>query len=101
MQDVFPLHTCPRCGNTLEAGFASRSSGLSFIAPDKFARFMFLDEDVSKAGFRKLFPWKAEYNRAYRCQTCKLYLRDYGVIYSRHEAETIAVSLLDKNIQTE
>jgi len=47
------VETCPRCGETMERGFSARAAGLSFIAPEKFNRYAFLDEDIAQAGLRK------------------------------------------------
>jgi hypothetical protein len=44
------LETCPCCGAALEAGFAGKAIGLSFVAPGKLERFAFLDEDLAKSG---------------------------------------------------
>jgi hypothetical protein len=85
--------TCARCGTALEPGFAGKAIGLSFVAPEKFERFAFLDEDVAKSGLRKFLPWKAEYFRSYLCQSCELYLIDFGTALDRGQAEQIARSL--------
>ncbi|MCE9562168.1 MAG: hypothetical protein K8U57_08955 [Planctomycetes bacterium] len=85
--------TCPRCSHPFVAGFAAKASGLSFVAPDKFNQFAFVDEDLAKAGLTKLLPSKAKYFRSYLCRGCELYLVDYGTVLSRHEAERVAESL--------
>jgi hypothetical protein len=59
------LQNSPRCSTALEAGFAAKAMGLSFVAPEKLERFAFLDEDLAKSGLRKLLPSKAEYLRSY------------------------------------
>ena len=87
------LETCPRCGAVLDAGFAGRASPLSFVAPEKFERFAFLDEDLAKSGLRSLLPWKAEYFRSYLCRSCELYLIDFGTTLDRGQAEQVARSL--------
>ena len=87
------LETCPRCGTTLESGFACKAIGLSFVAPDKFERFAFLDEDLAKSGLRKLLPSKVEYFRSYLCRSCELYLIDFGTTLDRGQAEQVARSL--------
>jgi hypothetical protein len=87
------LETCPRCGAALEAGFAGKAIGLSFVTPDKFERFAFLDEDLAKSGLRKLLPSKAEYFRSYLCRSCELYLIDFGTTLDRSQAEQDARSL--------
>jgi len=92
------FQTCPRCRQQLQAGFTARAAGLSFITPEKFERFAFLDEDLSSAGLRKLIPWKAEYFRSYLCRSCELYLVDFGTVLDRTQAEIVAKSLaLDRN----
>lgn len=88
-----PIDKCPRCGDPLEQGFAARAVGLSFVKSDKLEHIVFLDEDVSRSGLRKLFPWKAEFFRSAICRSCKLYLIDYGQVYSRKRTEEIAGSL--------
>jgi hypothetical protein len=85
-----PFQKCPRCASALEAGFAARSAGLSFIPPEKFRSFAFVDEDLSGAGLRRVLPWKAEYFRSYLCQECSLYLVDYSEVLDRPQAQAIA-----------
>jgi hypothetical protein len=84
------LTTCPRCGRSLAAGFAAKAAGLSFVAPEQFKRFAFLDEDLSGAGLTKLLPSKAKYFRSYLCRGCELYIIDYSTALSRKEAERVA-----------
>jgi hypothetical protein len=92
MENV-PVGKCPRCGSSLEQGFAVRGVGLSFVEPSKFEQFLFLDEDVSQSGLKKLLPSRAQYYRSCLCRSCRLYLIDYAVIYSRDDAEAVAASL--------
>lgn len=87
------LTICPRCGQPLASGFAARSAGLSFVAPDKLKQFAFLDEDLSGAGLTKLLPSKAAYFRSHLCRGCELYLIDFSTALSGHEAERLADSL--------
>ena len=87
------LQTCPRCGAAVKAGFAGKAIGLSFVAPEQFERFAFLDEDLAKSGLRKLLPSRAEYFRSYLCRTCELYLIDFGTTLDRGQAEQVARSL--------
>jgi hypothetical protein len=87
------FETCPRCGAALQAGFAAKAIGLSFVAPDKLERFAFLDEDLAKSGLRKLLPSKADYFRSYLCRSCDLYLIDFGTTLDRGQAEQVARSL--------
>ncbi|HUY90923.1 MAG TPA: hypothetical protein VMV10_19460 [Pirellulales bacterium] len=88
------LQTCPRCSAALEAGFAVKASGLSFVAPEKLERFAFLDEDLAKSGLRNLLPSKAEYFRSYLCRSCELYLIDFRTTLDRDQAEQVARSLI-------
>lgn len=92
------FQTCPRCGQPLDGGFAARAAGLSFVAPEKFERFAFLDEDLSQSGLRKVFPWKAEYFRSYLCRSCDLYLVDFGTILDRSQADEVAKSLIRRSV---
>jgi len=85
--------TCPRCSQPFVAGFTAKASGLSFVAPEKFKQFAFVDEDLAKAGLTKLLPSKATYFRSYLCRVCELYLVDFGTTLSRQEAEQVAESL--------
>lgn len=87
------MTTCPRCGHQLVAGFAAKAAGLSFIAPDKFKRYVFLDEDLGRAGWSKLLPSKAEYFRSYLCRGCELYMVDYGTAIGRADATEEAEAL--------
>lgn len=82
---------CPRYGEPMKAGFAARAATLSFIEPEKFRRFAFIDEDLAQTGLlRKLLPWKGEYYRAYLCRSCSLYVVDYSHTLSRREADEAA-----------
>lgn len=87
------LTTCPRCAHVLKAGFSARAMGISFIEPEKFQNFAFVDEDVSGAGLSKVLPSKAAYFRAYLCRACELILIDYSRTYSREEANALAATL--------
>jgi hypothetical protein len=84
---------CPRCGTALDPGFAAKNIGLSFVTPEKFEHFAFLDEDLAKSGLRKLLPWKAEYFRSYLCRSCELCLIDFGATLDRGQAEQIVRSM--------
>ena len=81
---------CPRCGKAMDAGFAHKAAGLSFVAPEKLDHFIFIDEDLSQAGLHKFLPSKAEYFRSFLCRSCKLYVVDYSRSLSRPEAEQLA-----------
>ena len=88
------IEECPRCRKPLDAGFAHRNLGLSFISPEKLDRFVSVDEDVAKAGLLpRVLPWKAAYLRSYLCRGCELYMVDYGKTLSRTEAKKLAKSL--------
>jgi hypothetical protein len=87
------FQNCPRCRDSLEAGFAAKAPGLSFVAPDKLQHFIFVDEDLANSGLRKLLPSPAEYFRSYLCRSCQRYIIDYSVSLDRaqanHAAETM------------
>lgn len=85
-----PFADCPRCGKPLQAGFASKTVGLSFVAPAKLERFLAVDEDLTEAGLSKFLPSKAEYFRSYLCRACELYVVDYSVTLDRHSAKQVA-----------
>ncbi len=88
------FHSCPRCGEALQAGFAHKAPGLSFVAPDKLQHFVFLDEDVAKSGLSKLLPSPAKFLRSYLCRSCELYMIDYSTTLSRAEATQAAQASL-------
>jgi len=77
----------------MEAGFAAKATGLSFVAPDKFQHFMFVDEDLAQAGLRKVLPSPAEYFRSYLCRSCQLYIIDYRVCLDRAQANQVAEAI--------
>jgi hypothetical protein len=87
------FQSCPRCGEALQAGFAHKAPGLSFVAPDKLQHFVFLDEDVAKSGLSKLLPSPAAFFRSYLCRSCELYIIDYSTILDRAEATQAAESM--------
>ncbi len=89
------LETCPRCGAALEAGFAHKAIGLSFVAPEKMERFLSIDEDLARSGLRKLLPSKAEYFRSYLCRSCELYLIDYRTTLDQSQAKQLARSMAE------
>lgn len=90
----YAFESCPRCGHSLQCGFAHRAAGLSFVSPEKFMQFVSLDEDLSHAGLSKLLPSRAEYFRSYLCRGCELYLIDYGTTVRHTHAKKLAQSLL-------
>lgn len=90
IMDSTGFDSCPRCGGTLEIGFAHRALGLSFVAPEKLEKFVSIDEDLAHAGFRKFLPSKAEYYRSYLCRSCELYLIDFSQGVKRKEAQEMA-----------
>ena len=87
------LGTCPRCGQAMERGFASRSLGLSWITPAQLRQFAFVDTDLHRRGLRQFLPGKAEYDLSYHCPACQLYLVDYSRALSRAEAEALAATM--------
>ncbi len=87
------FQTCPRCGKAIEAGFAGKAPGLSFVAPDKLQHFIFLDEDVAKSGLSKLLPSAAAFFRSYLCRSCELYIIDYSTTLDRAQAKQAAQSM--------
>jgi hypothetical protein len=87
------FENCPRCGSVLEAGFAHKAIGLSFVAPDNLERFIWMDEDLARSGLRKLLPSWAEYFRSYLCRSCDLYLVDYSATMDHAQAKQIALSM--------
>lgn len=94
------FENCPRCSGALQAGFAHRAIGLSFVAPEKLQQFVSLDEDLAKSGLRKLLPSQAEYYRSYLCRDCELYLIDFSTVLSHAQTKTLARSLTSQALQT-
>lgn len=91
---VNPSMICPKCGETMEQGLSSgRSIGLSYITPEKLHNFAFVDEDLVRAGWRKLLPSKALYCRAYLCRKCQMLSVDYSQFYTRAQANDFVKSL--------
>jgi hypothetical protein len=84
---------CPRCGEALQAGFAHRAIGLSFISPEKLEQFVSLDEDLAQSGLRKLLPSRAEYFRSYLCRGCEVYVIDFGMVLGHTQAKELARSI--------
>lgn len=91
----FPPENCPRCNGPLEAGFAHRAAGLSFVEPEKLEHFVFMDEDLSDGGLSRFLPAPAAFFRSYLCRSCELYLIDYSETLTRAEAEAAAKSMID------
>lgn len=92
MTDSF--ETCPRCGRGLQPGFSHRAAGLSFVSPAKLLQTVSLDEDLSRAGLKKLLPSPAEYFPSYLCRSCELYLIDYSTALAHADAKKEAQSLV-------
>jgi hypothetical protein len=90
-QETF--QTCPRCGKAIEAGFAHKAPGLSFVAPEKLEHFVFLDEDVAKSALSKLVPSGAAFFRSYLCRSCELYIVDYSTTLDRDQANQVAQAM--------
>lgn len=81
---------CPKCNQEMEQGFCHRASGLYYIRPEKLKQFAFKDEDLIKAGFRKILPSKAEYYMAYLCEACGFFCVDFSKSLGRKEANEMA-----------
>lgn len=92
------LTTCPNCMGQMEVGFWSLAAPASFVAPEKFDRFLFRDEDVFQVGLKKLLPSRAEFFQSYLCRTCKIYIIDYSHTFNRVEAEETVqpISIMQK-----
>ena len=88
--DSKELGTCPKCGDAMKRGFVPRKATLSWVAPKQLAQFMFVGYNLHGAGLRQILPGKAEYDLAYRCPTCRIYLVDYSRALSRDEAKDLA-----------
>ena len=85
---------CPCCGGPVARGFAVKTAGLSFVRPEKFKQFAFVDEDLQRAGFlAKFLPSRARYCPSFLCRSCHVYLVDYGTVLSRRQADQAARSL--------
>ena len=80
---------CPRCDSFMEDGFAGKAIGLSFVSHEKFQQFAFTDEDISKAGWKKFLPAKAEFFDSYLCRSCELYLVDFSKALNRAPVEHV------------
>lgn len=83
------VDTCPRCGGRLEAGFAHKAVGLSFVSSDKLNALISVDEDLARSGVKKLLPSRPEYFRSYLCRSCQLYLIDYGTTIGHAQAKEL------------
>jgi predicted nucleic-acid-binding Zn-ribbon protein len=87
---VTDVGICPKCGQQTERGFCHRASGIWYIRPEKLRRFTFKDEDLAKAGWRRILPSKAEYFRAYLCENCKYFAVDFSARLDQKQARTLA-----------
>jgi hypothetical protein len=83
------MNACPRCGNQLEAGFAHKAVGLSFVASHKLNRWISVDEDLAHSGVKKILPSRAEYFPSYLCRSCELYLIDCGTTIGHAQAKEL------------
>ena len=92
------FEVCPRCGAAIEAGFSHRANGLSYVAPEKLAQFVSIDEDLAKAGLAKFLPSKAAYFRSFVCRDCDLYLIDFSETLDRKQAQDLALRMVT-NVQ--
>jgi hypothetical protein len=70
------------------SGYSSANVGLSWVEEEKFKTFAFMDKDLSKAGMKKLFPWKGEYFKATNCPQCQIVLIDYSQKHDRKAVES-------------
>ena len=84
------IKKCPCCGGPLEKGFAVKAAGLSFVRPEKFRKFAFIDEDLQGAGLTRMLPSQARYCPSYLCRECRIYVVDYGTSLSRRSANEAA-----------
>jgi len=84
---------CPSCESDMQLAFCAKASGLSYAKPDDFKNNVFVDKDLSEAGFRKLIPWKGEWHRAHICEACGIYTIEYASSYSRAEVEEMITAL--------
>jgi len=87
------IKKCPCCGGPLERGFAHKVAGLSFVRPEKFRGFAFLDEDLQGAGLANILPSRARYCPSFLCRACRVYIVAYGTTLSRKSANEAARAL--------
>ena len=79
---------CPKCDKIMENGFSNANGSISWINNNKLSAYIFKDEDLSKAGWKNVFPWKAYYYHSFRCEQCNCILIDYSRKLTRKEIET-------------
>lgn len=84
---------CPSCENEMESGFSLRSSPLSFVTKERVQKFMHMDEDLNRAGWKTVLPAKASYNAAFHCRACSILVVDYGKPISSKEAKGEAATV--------
>jgi hypothetical protein len=73
----------------MKPAFCNRGTGLSYTDPSQYKNFVFKDNDLSKAGFRRLIPWKGEWHTAHICKNCGVYTIEYSQAYTRKEVEAL------------
>ncbi len=78
---------CPKCHAEMESGASCANVALSWIEKKKLQSFAFMDKDLSGAGLRKLFPWKAYYFKASNCRTCGIVVVDYSKKFDKKSLE--------------
>ncbi len=102
------LRTCPVCGGLMELCFANRAAALSYTSAAAIQRWIHKDRDLANQGkgrvgmaidgLRLFLPSRAAYFLSYRCESCRLYVVDYGRILSSSEAKTIAENLAKESV---
>jgi hypothetical protein len=97
------LLRCPSCGGATEPCFSHRAVPLSFLDASAIQKFVHKDIDLNNRGdgpvarmldgLRTILPSRAEYELAYHCPSCRIFLIEYGAVYSSEEAKAIAPEL--------
>ena len=79
---------CPKCSEEMELAFCSTSSGLSYVQPQQFEKFAFVDQDLSEEGLLKFLPiQKGKWHPSTICKPCEVYIIEYGKKLTRNEIE--------------
>ena len=76
----------------MEAGYAHRSSPLSFVSGRNVQKFVHKDTDLHRAGLKTILPAKASYSAAFQCKYCQILVVNYGRAISVKEAKAEAGS---------
>ena len=97
------LTNCPLCGGTMEYCFANGVSPLSYEDAAAMRRSFHISQDLANRGrgrlgkfidgLRTVLPWKVEYFLSYRCQSCSLYIVDYGTALNLSAAKKTAANI--------